>query len=111
VRSVVTLPLAVSYWPGTQLVHAMHAVAEFPSSSQVPVAQDCLGAVPPAQYVPAGHDEQVAGEVAVPAVICSVPAWHTSAGKHCDRFGWGVNVPLAQTAHCRFALAVPATLT
>jgi hypothetical protein len=57
-----------------QSVFATHAVDALPSLSQVPVAHGTLGAVPPAQYVPAVQFAQVGGLVAVAAAVCVVPA-------------------------------------
>ena len=77
-RSVVAVPDTATSCPGTQLVHAMHAVAALPSWSQVPLAHDCFGVAPPAQYVPASHPVHTGGEVCVPADVCSVPAAQAS---------------------------------
>ena len=49
VRSVVGEPLTAIFSPGTQLVQATHGVAASLSWSQVPIAQACFAAAPPAQ--------------------------------------------------------------
>ena len=107
-RSAVALPAALIDCPGAQLVHGTHAVAELPSWSQVPAEQSSLGAAPPAQYVPASHALQTAGDVDVAAAICTVPAEHAVAGTHADWLSVDVNVPSAHAAHWRSAIVVPA---
>jgi len=49
VRSEVEVPAAPTSWPGAHDVHGTHAVAGFPSWSQVPSVQLARGVVPPAQ--------------------------------------------------------------
>lgn len=47
--STVKVPLAPTYWPATQTVHASHLVAGLWSWSHVPGAHAWSDAVPPAQ--------------------------------------------------------------
>jgi hypothetical protein len=55
-------------------VQATHAVAGFPSLSQLPKPQLTTGLVPPAQYSPALQGVHSGGEM--PAAVCTVPAGH-----------------------------------
>ena len=68
-RFVVAVPLAETYWLGTQLACATQTVAEFRSLSQVPAAHGTNGATSPAQYVPAAQAAQEVGAVGVPAEV------------------------------------------
>ena len=111
VRSLVGVPPAPIDCPGEQLVHGMHAVAELPSWSHVPVAHAVFGASLPAQYVPASHGAQTAGENNVAGAVCTVPAAHTPAGRQLVSLGDDVYVPDAHAVHWRSDTALGAALT
>jgi hypothetical protein len=81
---VVALPGA-SMRPGWHNAQPTHAVAGFRSLSQVPLPQLWAVSVSPAQYSPALHTSHTVGEVEVAAAVCTVPAWHSPAGRHDDR--------------------------
>ncbi len=82
VRSVVAEPLETTRSPATHVDHAAHAVAEFPSLSQVVPLHATSGVVPPAQYVPAAQGAHVGGVVPEPGEVCFVPAAHAPCGRH-----------------------------
>ena len=73
--------------------------------------QSSFGAVPPAQYVPASHALQTAGDVDVAAVICAVPAAQAVADTQLDWLFEDVNVPSAHGAHWRSETVVPTSVT
>jgi len=77
----------------------------------VPLAQGSLGAVPPAQWVPTSQDSHTGADVAIPALVCTVPAGHAPAGRHVLWFGDQAYVPSTQGAHCRSAILLPGLLT
>jgi hypothetical protein len=111
VRFVTALPSAATDWPAVQSVHATQAVAELPSWSQVCPVQATFGISPPAQYVPASHGEQEAGDVGVAGAICSVPAAHAPTGWQLGSLGNEVYVPGPHTSHVRFVKVVPSAVT
>jgi len=61
--------------------------------------------------VPASQGAHSAGEVGVPATVCSVPGWHEPAGRHADWFVVVEYVPSGHAAHARSADELAAELT
>ncbi len=80
-RLVVVVPLLATYSPAVHTVFEVHAVAEFPSWSQVLDEHVVFGVSPPGQKVPAGQARHAGGLVAVPGEVCSVPAGQSDADK------------------------------
>ena len=87
VRSLVGAPPAPMDCPSEQVVHGMQAVAELPSWSHVPGAHAVFGASLPAQYVPASHGAQTAGENNVAGDVWTLPAAQTPAGRQLVSLG------------------------
>ena len=110
VRLVVVVPFETSRSPGWHVDQAMHAVAEFASLSQLPLAHAVLGVVPPGQKVPAGQATQLVSLDAVPAAVCSVPAAQLDQGVQLAAFDVDVK-PLVHAEHSRLLVVVPSALT
>jgi len=110
-RSVVALPPAVTACPAVHAVHAVHAVAELPSWSQLPLLQACFGVEPPAQYVPLSQVAHTAADVGVAGAVSSVPAAQALADTQLDWFGDDEYVPAPQVVHTRSLDEVAAVLT
>ncbi len=86
-RFVVASPSFCTNWPGMQIFFGTHAVAELPSSSQVPAGHAIFCAASPAHQVPASHGVHVTAEPELPEPVICVPGAHEPCDTHADRFG------------------------
>jgi hypothetical protein len=73
-RSVVLVTSVSTRWPAAHVVCGVHAVADAPSLSHVPLGHGTLGALPRAQKDPASQASHWAGSRAVAGATSSVPA-------------------------------------
>lgn len=87
--------------PAGQIRLATQSVAGLPSSSHVAPPHATAEVLPPAQYSPLPHAEQMASDEDVAEAICFVPAWQSVAVRQNDSFEPVVRVPGAQVAHIR----------
>ncbi len=93
--------------PATQLVRSAHAVAGSASWSQFPAPHSTAGFAAPAQCWPAVHAVQTAGEVGVPATVCTMPGRQSPALTHMVWFGPEVYVPGGQARQVRSLTSLP----
>lgn len=100
-RSLVVEPSDATKVPGMHDVLATQGVAALRSLSQLPGPHATGGAVPPAQYSPATHAAQIAGEVGVPGAVSTVPAAQVPCGWHEVWLLLAEYSPGGQAAHVR----------
>lgn len=84
VRLVSADPEETTKDPAGQIRLATQSVAGLPSSSHVSPPHATAGELPPAQYSPLPHAEQMASDDDVAEAICFVPAWQPVAVRQID---------------------------
>jgi hypothetical protein len=110
-RSASDDPAKVTTVPGAQSVCFAHGVAGLPSSSQVSLGQEELGAEPPAQNSPALHLLHVGPAVALAGAVMMVPAGQSVGATQAIWFAWDEVMPAWQGAQTRSLVALGTVMT
>lgn len=100
-RSSLGLPALLTNWPVEHKVCDTQLVAALASWSQVPGAHGTLGALLPAQYVPASHSSHVGSRLASPGTTSRLPGRHASEAVQLDWLACSLNAPCAHGSHAR----------